>query len=297
MNPADGFVEFVRIVDAGSVAEAARQLEMPRPTLARRLAKLEASLGVRLLHRRTRSMSLTEAGRLLLPHARSVTEAALIARAAVAQLDDVPRGRLRLSVPPNLELSEFFSAFLVKWPEVGLDVLATSRLVDLATEGFHAALRFGDVGDETLIGRKLGVANTLCVASPALLARVERPTHPDAFIHLPCLVHLTPDGRRRRQWPLRAGGTVRVHPAVAANDIRMLKTLAEAGRGFAMLPEPLVAPGIEAGTLEPLLNDMLGLEVALHLVYVERAFLEPKVRVFLDHVREFGADRFLLGAV
>ena len=228
MNPAEGFVEFVRIVDAGSVSEAARQLGVPRPTLSRRLANLEDTLGVRLLHRRTRSMTLTRAGETLLPRARRVVESALDARDAVARVDDVPRGRLRVTVPPDLRLGACFVTFAEQWPEVQLEVLATTRRVSLVTEGIDIALRAGPPGDEALVSRTLLRMDTCCVAAPSLLDTLGMPSAPGDLATAPCLVQLDVTGRPATSWPLRAGGRVPITPAMAANDLHLLQEFATA---------------------------------------------------------------------
>ncbi|MEM6995425.1 MAG: LysR family transcriptional regulator, partial [Myxococcota bacterium] len=140
---AAGFEEFVSIVNRGSVTGAAEALGLPRPTVSKRLARLEARLGVRLLHRTTRRMKLTEQGELLYDRARRVVHAAHEAEAAVQRLDDVPRGLLRVAVPPRVPegvFTQWLAAFLDAYPEVSLDVVGTDPHIDLVAEGFDVAL-------------------------------------------------------------------------------------------------------------------------------------------------------------
>ena len=144
MSNAEGFEEFVAIIDCGSVTGAAEGLGLPRPTLSRRLARLEERLGVRLIHRTTRRMTMTPQGELLYAKARRVVQAAREAEAEVRRLDGVPRGLLRVSVPtgmPAMLFGEWVGEFLQRYPEVELEMVASSAHVDLAAEGFDLALR------------------------------------------------------------------------------------------------------------------------------------------------------------
>ena len=187
----EGLALFVAVVDAGSISAAARALGQPRESLSRRLAAWEDGLGVRLLHRSTRRLVPTRAGETLLARARPLVAAARESLAEVRLLDDVPRGLLRVSVPPGggaAFLGPPFATFLARWPEVQLEVRALARHVDLVAEGFDVALRAGPVHDPSLIARRLWSADVVGVMAPALAARVGAPATPAALEALPCLL-------------------------------------------------------------------------------------------------------------
>lgn len=287
MTAADGFEEFVAIWEHGSVTAAARALGVPRATLSRRIAAFEESLGVRLLYRTTRAVTLTRAGLALLPRARQILADARAARAEVARLDDVPRGLLRVSLPPLTPEASFLhamiAAWIAQWPEVSVEVLSTTRAVDLAAEGFDVALRGGPPREDGLISRTLMRTEVTAVAAPRLLDRVGRPTTPAALARLPCLLGLGPGDTADGAWPLRDGGVLRVTGRFATNDLLLRRSLAVDGMGVAMLPSRTVDDEVATGRLEPVLPDHVGASATLRLVYVERAFLDPKVRSFVDH--------------
>lgn len=288
-----GFEAFVAIVDEGSVTAAARRLGIPRATLSRTLSALEASLGVRLLHRTTRRMALTPAGETLYRTARRVVDEAAAVREEVARLDDVPRGLLRLTVPGGTDgarLGSLLTAFLDRWPAVSLEVLATGRHVDLAAEGYDAGLRGGVVRDPSLIARSVWRTRTLCVASPSYLAQRGVPAVPADLVDHNALVGMAGGEVAERSWPVREGGAVRVSGRLATNDLVMRWLAAREGRGIALLPEALVRDDLDTGALVAVLQDSVGHDSTFSVVYVERALQRPVVRAFVQHVVDWFAD-------
>lgn len=287
MHATDGIEDFLMIWEHGSIAAAARVLDVTRPTLSRRLAALEVSLGTRLLHRSNRGVQLTRAGEALLPRARRIVAEAQAARGEVAQLDHTPRGLLRLSVPPITGESMFFAelveAFLRAWPEVQVEVFSSTRAVDLVAEGFDLALRAGPPQDDGLISRTLLRTEVGVVASPALLRRCPPIRSPGDLSALNAILGLGPGEVPTRHWPLRAGGSVRVQGSAASNDLQLRRFLALSGQGATLLPRLLVDEDLAHGRLVALLPDEVGAQAALRLVFVERTLMDPKVRAFLDH--------------
>ncbi len=285
MDPAEGFAGFVAVVDSGSVSAAARLLSMPRPTLSRQLARLEERLGVRLLHRSTRRLVPTQAGHELYLRARSVVDGAREALAAVERLDDVPRGVLRVAAPPGLTvLAEAFASFLHRWPEVRLEVSASTRHVDLVRENIDVALRAGLLRDPSLVVRRLSRSDTHLMASPSYLAAHGTPRTPADLVHHACLLGFEAGDRPETGWPLRGGGVVSVQGRVVTNDLELKWKLAVAGEGITLLPRIRAAEDLAEGRLVPVLEQEVGQETSIALVYVERAFLDPKIRVFVDHM-------------
>lgn len=291
MDASEGFEDFVAVVENGSVAAAARRLGIPRPTLSKRLTRLEENLGVRLVHRSTRRLVLTEAGQKLFLRARRIVAEARAAREEVARLDDTPRGLLRVSVPHGRSmawLDVLVLEFLTRYPEVSLEIVATSRHVDLVAEGVDVALRGGVVADESLIGRTLTRTDSAPVASPAYLARHGVPTTPEDLDVHECLLGFASGESPERSWPLRGGGSVKVQGRLATNDLGTRQALAVAGQGITLLPLRFAADDLDSGRLVPVLEGQIGIEGAITAVWVERDFVDAKVRAFVDLV----VDRF-----
>lgn len=285
MDTTAGFEEFVRTVDEGSVSAAARSLGVPRATLSRRLGRLEERLGVRLLHRSTRRLKLTRAGEELYPRARRIVEEAIAAQDAVRRLDEVPRGLLRVSVPINIDLSmaPFIDSFLAAYPDVELEVWATTRHLDLIAEGIDVALRGGLVADGSLIGRRVLATELAGVASPDYLDARGRPTDPEELADHECILGFLRGERPERFWPLHDGSRIPVSGRLITNDVELRLAVALQGRGIALLPLSFCLGALAAGRLERVLEGALGSAAYLTLVYPEREFLDPKVRAFVDH--------------
>lgn len=289
---AEGFEVFVAVVESGSISAAARARDEPRETVSRQLSRLEQRLGVRLLHRGTRRLVPTPAGEELYSRVRPLILAAREAEAAVRRMDDVPRGLLRISTPPggatNL-LSEVCLSYLRLYPQVDMEIIASSRHVDLVAEGYDVALRAGTIRDPNLVARQLWATDLIAVASPAYLDTRDLPQHPDELIDHTCVLGTAGGDRPVRRWPLRAGGTVAVYGRVASNDLGVMVDAALHGHGIALLPRPVISADLAAGRLIPVLPGVLGSDTAMAAVYVERAFLPAKVRTFVDHVADWFA--------
>jgi DNA-binding transcriptional LysR family regulator len=281
MPSTDRMREFLEVVKAGSISEAARVLGLPRATLSRRMSGLEADLNVRLLHRRTTRLVLTDAGHELARRAVRIVEDADAAWVAVQRLDDIPRGLLRVSVtgPHFLEL---FTDFLCDFPEVQIEVQSTTRHVDLLAEGVDVAIRIGEIKDQNLIARRVHSDRTLVVATPEFLNSFGTPTHAKELAKFDCIVGFSGDWAPSRRWPLTSGGTIPVGGRLAANEIELVLSAAKRNLGLALLPSAVVAPDINAGTLIPVLVDEVGVEIPISLVYADREYIDPKIRIFVD---------------
>ncbi len=280
---------FVAIVDAGSVSGAARRLGQPRATLSRKRASLEDHLGVRLLQRSSRRMVLTRAGEELYRRATQIVEATRDAEDAIRRVDDVPRGLLRIAAMPASGpglLGDLIAEFLERYPEVRVELLAETRVVDLVAEGFDIAVRGGTSSQGTLISRTLMHADGIVVASPAYLERRGTPKPVAELADHDCLLYLDAN-RGRHEWPLRAGGTVSVRSTHATNDPWVLLQLAIRGLGLTILPVQVIAEAVQDGRLVPVLLHEVGIRSTLSLVFAERRLLEPKVRAFIDHATAF----------
>ena len=292
VQSADRLFEFMSVVDEGSISAAARAIGLPRATLSRRMSGLEAELGVRLLHRGTRRLVLTPAGEELYGRARRVVADTEAAWAAVRQLDDVPRGPLRVSVPDlRAATSELFIDFARDYPEVRLEVSASSRHVDLLAEGIDVAVRFGPIDDPSLIARRIWTSRTLAVAAPSYLKARGEPRVADDLAAHDCIVGFGGAATPLHKWPTRDGGTVAVHMRFASAGLGLRIDAALQGLGIALLPEDPIRHHLAEGRLRAVLTDIIGAESPANLVFVDREFVPAQVRVFIERAAAYFGKR------
>ena len=282
-------IAFTCIVDAKSFSRAAAELRVPRVTIGRRLARLEANLGARLLRRTTRSLSLTEAGEKFYRQARLALEAVANAEASVRVDEGVIRGDVRVSIPPSVDESfaEMVVAFMKKNPNVRLQVDASARFVDLRRDGYDVALRATSAIEPGLVARNVSRHRTIGVASPAYLEEMGVPRKTRDLKRHRCLTGLTRGELPQSSWP--AGrGVVHVEGPFSSNDVSLLRDAAIGGLGIALLPEVIVSDALDRGVLVPVLPGILGSENRIAVVYVDRELMPPHVRAFTDEIIAWG---------
>ena len=279
---------FTRTVEAKSLSRAAIELGIPRATIGRRLARLEQRLGVRLLRRTTRSLTLTEAGELFYRHARIVLEAVEQAEASVRRSDDVLRGDVRLSSMPLNDDSFFamITAFARRHPEVRVQVDFSTRIVDLRRDGYDVALRASSVIEPGLVARIVGRHESIAVASPEYLASMGTPRSVKELRKHRCLTGFARGELPQSEWPV-GRGVVHVDGSFSSNDIMLVRDAAVRGLGIALLPNFLVSDQLADGSLVHVLPGVLGTQVRLAVVYLEREFLPPQVRAFVEALVEW----------
>lgn len=293
----DTILAFVRVAECGSFSEAARRLGLSKSMISRQVSALEADLGVRLLHRTTRSLSPTEAGRAYLERCRRILDDLDEANLLVGSLQAVPRGTLRVSAPLSFgigHLAQCLPGFLERCPEIRLEMGYTDRYVDLVEEGWDVSVRIGRLADSSLIIRRLAPVRLLAAASPDYIARRGMPQRPEDLAGHDCL---TGSGTGRRDWRLGdAEGnsvSVEVNGRFTADNGDALRIMAEAGMGIVLLPTFFLGDGIRAGRLVPLPECFQGPEAALHAAYPHGRHLSPKVRAFVDYLAEiFGPEPY-----
>ena len=284
---------FAYVVEHGGYAAAERALGIPKSRLSRRVAQLEADLGVRLLQRSTRRFAVTEVGQSVYRHAQSMLSEAQAAREAVDRLSAEPRGLVRLSAPPALAedmLGNMLPKFLAAYPQVRLHLHVSNRRVDLISEGYDVAVRVRTKLDEDgeLVMRRFGQINELLVASPAYLGRYGRPALPQELATHRTLSMSEDESRQR--WTLHGPGgaveTVQIQPILMAHDFPLLMSSARAGLGVALLPESICAGAVRAGELEVVVPDWHLPQGICHAVFPTRRGLLPAVRVLIDFLAE-----------
>jgi DNA-binding transcriptional LysR family regulator len=286
---------FAKTVEAKSLSRAAAELGVPRATISRRLARLEENLGVRLLRRTTRSLVLTDAGEAFLRHARIVLEAVEQAEESVRRTDDLVRGELRVSIPP-ISSPSFYAMlcdFARQHPEVRLSVHSSSRIVDLKRDGYDVALRASSDFEPGLVARVLARDPIIAVASPAYIAEKGEPKSVRELRKHRLLLGFARGELPQSQWPRTGGGTIHVEGTFCSNDVGLLEEAARQGLGIAMLPRLLASWGMERGELVHVLPGALEGASRVAIVYLEREFISPQVRAFVDAVAAWAPNRLV----
>ncbi len=296
MTRFDFLQAFVRVAETGSFSEAARRLGLSKSMVSRQVSALEAELGVRLLHRTTRSLSPTEAGRAYLERCQRILADLDEANLLVSRLQAVPRGRLRVSAPLSFgigHLSAALPGFLERYPEIELEMNMTDRHVDLVEEGWDLAVRIGRLADSSLIVRRLAPIRGVAVAAPAYLERRGTPLVPPDLERHDCLIHSARTSEWRFVSPEGLASQVAVHGRFLADNGDVLRVMALAGLGIVQLPSFFVGDDIRAGRLVPVLEGFIPQEASLNAVYPHGRHLSPKVRAFVDYLAEkFGPEPY-----
>ncbi len=293
MHDTNDMLFFAEVVERGGFAAAGRSLGMPKSTLSRRVAELEGRLGVRLLQRTTRKLSLTEVGEVYLRHCLAVRDAAEAAAQAVEQVHTAPRGTIRVACPVTLAQSTvgpIMGLFLARYPLVKVDMRVSNRVVDLVEEGVDVALRVRSSLDESgsLVVKRLGESLTCLVASPALLQRQGQPTRPQDLERMDTLAMNAVDGRATLPLlgPGGASYTLVHQPRYVADDLLTLRYAALQGVGMCFMPDYMCQHALQEGRLVHVLPGWAPPRGIYHAVYPSRRGLAPAVRAFLDFLGE-----------
>ena len=279
---------FARVVQAGSFTAAAGVLGMPKSTVSRKVADLEERLESRLLQRTTRKLSLTDVGRTYYDYCARIVAEIEDAERAVSRLHEAPRGLLRVTAPVNAAfLGPIVSDYLKRYPEVRIDLLCTSRMVDLVEERFDLGIRAGTLADSTLIARSLGSARWFLVATSAYLKKRGRPRSPDDLKkHDALLFGVGMEGAgvqlEKADSPVRVALSTRL----MVSDVDILHAVALAGQGVALLPAFRCVEDLRARRLERVLPDWTAPATPVHVVYPSTRHLSPKVKTFVDHLQQ-----------
>jgi DNA-binding transcriptional LysR family regulator len=280
-------VVFARVVQAGSFTIAAAQLGMPKSTVSRKVSDLEERLKARLLQRTTRKLSLTDVGRTYYDYCARIVGEVEDAERAVSSLQDTPRGPLRVTAGSNTTfLAPIISDYLKRYPEVRIELFCTGRAVDLVEERFDVGIRAGTLADSTLVARSLGRVGWFLVATPAYLKKRGRPRSPEDLMKHGCLFFGT--GLDGVGWRLENNGRsvqVALSPRMAVNDMDILRAVATAGQGIALLPAFQCVEELRARRLERVLGDWSAPSVGVHVVYPSTRHLSPKVKTFIEHLQ------------
>ena len=277
---------FVKVVQTGSFTRAADSLGTQKAQVSRVVTQLEKKLGVRLLERTTRSLSLTEVGREIFERFVGILGAVEDAKRAAQKTQAAPRGVLRLTCGVEfgtISVSRWIAAYLKKYEQVQVQADFTGRVVDLVHEGFDLAIRIGKLPDSSLAARKLGDLEYGLFANSDYLARCGMPKSPDALAAHERLAFT--GSSQAAPWQLRKGAqevTVQGSPRLRVNNSFAVRDAAEQGLGIAQLPLLLVQQQLERGGLVRVLPGWSLPGVPVNAVYPSARYLTPKVRAFID---------------
>jgi len=279
---------FVRVAQRGGFASAARELVMSPAAVTKHIAALESRVRARLFDRTTRSVSLTEAGRLYLERCLECLQAFEDADASVNQLGDKPGGLLRLTAPVDAGATvvSALSRYMKSYADVTVDLQLSNRAVDLVDEGFDIALRIAPSLTGQYVARPLAVTRIAILGAPGYLRRHGRPARPEDLATHRTMIFTEP--RPRDEWVLQRGREqvrVRLKPAMLSNNGRALQEAGRAGVGLLMMPSIAAVDDVVAG-MEPVLVDWAVLpELRLYALYPHRRFLSAKVRLLVETLR------------
>lgn len=281
---------FTRAVETGSFSAVARELRIGQPNVSRHVAALEKHLGVRLLHRSTRTLSLTPEGERYYLETRRALEAIAEAEAN-ARGEDAPQGLLRVACPTALarfKLLPLVKPFLERYPALELDLQIADHTIDLVEGGVDIAIRVGELKDSSLKARRIGTARRICVAAPAYLAARGEPQSPAELATHDCIRYsllATGNVWPFESQPVAVGGRLRVSTPDA------VRTMAIEGLGIAMAPGWLFEDALDSGELRQILVEWPLRELPIHMLYAEKRLLSRRASVFMDFVAaHFGED-------
>lgn len=285
---------FAAIVDAGGISAAAERLHMAKSAVSKRLSALESRLGVTLLNRTTRRLSLTNAGSEFYGHCERILNEVSAAESSVAETDRTPRGHIRMAVPLSFGLDHVGPAvedFLRALPDISVDLDFNDRRVDLLEEGFDLAVRLARLSDSSLVARRLTPIRHVVCASPHYWDTHGRPAVPD---DLTGHVGLRYTLAAQRSWsyvaPDGSRGSVSVAPRVSANNGSFLALAATSGLGVTCLPVFIVYRLLASGELESVLTDHQWSEIHAWAVYPRQRHLPFRVRALIDHLASAFGD-------
>src|SRR5580704_18235040 len=296
MNKLQAMQVFVRVVETGGITRAADSLGIPKATATSLIQQLEAALGVKLLNRTTRRVSVTTDGAAYYPRCLSILAEVRETEESLSDRHAAPRGQLRVDVPTlmaRLVIVPALPGFFARYPDIELQLGCSERRADLIEEGIDCAVWSGELEDSTLIARRVGQLYFGTCASPAYIAAHGQPHHPDELTAHRCINHFSPRTGKIFEWVFAKNGVrtqtlLRGH--IALDDENSYVAAAEAGLGVAQIPAFVLKEAMERGSLELLLGDWFPDPAPLSVVYPENRHLSSKIRVFVDWVAELFSE-------
>lgn len=288
---------FAKVVETRSFSAAAAELKTSKSLVSKQIGNLESALGVRLLNRTTRRMSLTEIGAAYYEHCARIAQEIDAASETVTQLQAEPRGVLRITSPvifASLHLAPAIRDFLKRYDKVEVEVNASDRIVDLVEEGYDLAIRITDHPSPTMVARQIAPLHWVTCASPEYLAQRGTPRTPQDLLDHDCLLyHGIPPNRDG--WRYMAGNkevAVNVSGKCRVNNSEALLQLALGGVGIVLFPTYILGHHLKSGRLKVILPDAVANPgMSLYMTYLPNRYMQPKVRAFIDHLGAYFGPR------
>lgn len=279
---------FIQVIEHNSFTSAAEKLGIQKSTISRRIAQLEDELGVRLLQRTTRKLSLTDEGQDLYSRCLPLFDELDNIEDLVTSRQTEPKGRLRVTMPPEFGIfimNNVVSSFMQRYPQIQIDIELSQRVVDLVEEGIDLALRVGELTDSSLVARKIANARSELYASTKYIEQFGEPETPEDLIKHQCIgIMLTTNEWAFENW--NDGKPVPVNFRMRANSITFCKDMIKQNLGIGRMPKAFCQEELEAGEIKEVLSDFIVPTVGIHALYPSRRHLNPKVRLFIDHMIE-----------
>jgi DNA-binding transcriptional LysR family regulator len=294
----DKFLEmqtFSAVVDAGSFVKAAEVLGLPKAAMSRYVGELETRLGVRLLQRTTRRLSLTEEGQVFYTRCKELLAGVDEAEAEITSRSGAASGLLRINAPVTfgiLHLAPLWGQFRTQYPQVMLDVTLADRVVDLVDEGYDVAIRIATLPSSTLISKRLTSTRLILCASPEYLQKNGTPNHPNELAKHAVISYSYLSTRDEWHFEGPQGAvSVKTEPCIHTNSGDTCRAAALAHQGIILQPSFLVGDDLKVGTLVELMPEFHALELGIYAVYPTRKYVSPKVRALIDFLAEKFAQK------
>lgn len=287
MDKLDAMRVFCAVVEAGGFSRAAERLGMSPSSVTMHVASLESHFRVKLLHRTTRSMSLTSEGVLCHQHAMQLLADMTDLESQLHDAADVPSGTLRVDMPgiiSRLYVAPALPRFLAQYPKITVRATVSDRLLDMVEEGMDVMIRIGNISDSGLVARQLMQTKFICCAAPEFVRRHGVPQSPGALPDFPCLGFMLPKVRRLRPWVFNGVDEFYPRTGISYDHVDSLLELCKAGAGIGQFMSLSVADALRKGELLPLLEPWQANGPVVHALFQQRHQRAAKVRAFVDFV-------------
>ncbi len=288
MDSINGIRTFIKVVEEGSFTTAGERMNMSVSLVSKYIRQLENRLGIRLLNRTTRSITLTEIGTIYFERSQLVLQEFDSLEESMKDKHSSPCGNLVISAPltfGEMFLTPLIEEFLEKYPDISIDLQLSDKIVDLASEAVDVSIRIAELPDSNLVARYLEPARIICCASEDYLKKFGMPKHPNDLINHECVIDK--NFQEPNRWPFLIEGerkTFNVNGRFAVNSARSTREMVLAGKGISMIPAYAIIEDIQTGRIKVLMKQHEAFDLGIYLVYLHRRHLAVKVRVFVDFI-------------
>jgi len=289
MRNTDDFLIFYHLIEQGSFSKAAEQVGLTKSVVSKRITRLEQDLGVQLLYRTTRKLTLSEAGEVFFEHAREIHQSVQNAEEAMNGLGESLSGNIRITVPTisgELFLPQAIAEFSAKYPEINIHMDLDNRFVDIVEEGYDLAIRTGVLPDSSFIARRLVDAHWVICGAPSYFSRHKAPESYQDLTNHNCLAYSYQE-TGATEWLFKDGGepfTVKVAGNFSTNNASALRKAAQLGQGLIYVPRVLVADDLADGCLVEVLQHQVAKCLGIYAIYPYTRHQPTKIKLFIEHL-------------